>query len=47
MENPEGKKPENDFEDIKQIFDAELEERAKKTNDDEKRKEYLNALRNK
>ena len=36
-----------DFEDIKNAFDAELEERARRTSDDEKRKEYLSALRNK
>lgn len=44
---PEDPKPKIDFEDIKQAFDSELEERAKRTDDSEKRKEYLRALRNK
>jgi hypothetical protein len=48
MSNPRSeKKPKTDFDDIKQAFDAELEERAKRTSDDEKRKEYLSALRGK
>lgn len=37
----------DDLEDIKSVFDAELKERADKTDDKEKRKEYLSALRGK
>jgi len=36
-----------DFEDIKKAFDAELEERIRRTDDEEKRKELQNALRGK
>jgi predicted RNA-binding protein with RPS1 domain len=43
----DGEREKVDFEDIKNAFDAELEERARRTSDDEKRKEYLSALRNK
>ena len=44
---PNDAKPESDFEDIKQAFDAELEEMAKKTDNAEKRKEIISALRGK
>jgi hypothetical protein len=44
---PEDPKPKTDFDDIKQAFDAELEERAKQTDDKDKRKDILSALRNK
>ena len=47
MKKPEGSKSKLDLEDIKAAFDIELKERADKTDDGEKRKEYLSALRNK
>jgi len=44
---PNDAKPENDFKDIKDIFDAALEDLAQKTDDTEKRKEIIAALRGK
>jgi hypothetical protein len=47
MEKPEDPKSKTDFDDIKAAFDAELKERVDKTDDVEKRKEIIAALRNK
>jgi len=44
---PDGESKKTDFDDIKKIFDAELEKLARRTDDEEKRKEYLSALRGK
>ena len=42
-----GEPEKTDFEDIRAAFDTELEERIRRTDDEEKRKELKNALRGK